>query len=250
MVCEPPSSVTSAFPFFAGSQPNRVAHLEVGGGRQDLDDSGVSLIPLRALSPVRKSLHVGSIRLPHPQVFGLVRSLPHLENLTLIALGTANNVSVRGLPTTIPTPPPLTGILELVQLEGMEPTARLLLDLPNGLHFRDLTLSWIQEGGIQWINAVIVECSDSVESLHLTYHPDGAVAWLLRRNQHLTPVFLFAGNSTRFSIDLSKAMRLEDIQLWFGPLSPQWITVALHTVTSEHRDLTSRHSRLHSRCQH
>jgi len=161
---------------------SRVVHLEVDS-KQNSNDSGISLTPFHGLSPVVKSLCVTSVRLPHLRVFGLVRSLPHLEDLTLIAHGIANDgPDVHdGPPIAIPPPssPPFTGTLRLILLGGMEPAARRLLDLPNGLRFRNLILPWLQENDILWINGLIVGCSDTLRGLYLTNHVIGAATWLL-----------------------------------------------------------------------
>ena len=50
-------------------------------------------------------------------------------------------------------------------------------------------------------------------------------------------LLLFAGWSGHDLIDLSRATRLKDIVFWCKTLNPQWITLALQTVTSNHRDL-------------
>ena len=150
-----------------------------------------------------------------------------------------DDLDVCGPPTTIPpqSSSPFTGTLVLFLPAGMGPTARRLLDLPNGLHFRTLSLPWLQEGDLVWINALMVECSDTLESLRLTHHLTGAVTWLLLRNQYLTSVLLFAGSLVQSSVDLSKATRLQNIKFSSGSPNPQWITMALHTVTPKHRDL-------------
>ena len=168
-----------------------VARLEVDTG-WDVNDWGVSLTPFHALSPVLKSLCVSSVHIPPLWVFGLARSLPHLEDLTLMTYGTAkdDDLDVYGPPTTIPPPssPPFTGTLILFLPGGVGPTARRLLGLPNGLHFRTLSLPWFQEGDIVWINALVMECSHTLERLRVEYPSIGALTWLLRRNQHLTSV--------------------------------------------------------------
>jgi len=61
-----------------------VANLYVHGGDRYLRSSDVqSLAPLYNFSPSLKSLCVGPILLPYPQVFNLIRSFPFLEDLNL-----------------------------------------------------------------------------------------------------------------------------------------------------------------------
>ena len=98
----------------------------------------VSLAPFCRLAPVLKSLRVSSMLL-NSQVFDLVCSLLLLEDLTL-AVGRIEGEDLDdGNPPALIRPstsPVLTGTLEIPLLLNMEPLARLLLDLPNDLHFR------------------------------------------------------------------------------------------------------------------
>jgi len=138
------------------------------------NDSDVSLAPFHEFSPVPIFLHATFTTLPHSQIFGLVSSLPLLEHLILIVYRPANNdgLDVGGPPTVIPPPssPAFTGTLELMLLQGVELTARWLLGLPNGLRFRTLTMSWLREDDLQWINAFVVGYADTLESVDVAYH--------------------------------------------------------------------------------
>ena len=144
----------------------------------------ISLAPFHKFSPSLKSLHVTSIFLPHFRVSHLVHSLPLLEDLTLIG----HDMSpMDGLPAPVTsTPPALTGTLELFLYQGMTNTARRLLSLPNGLHFRTLSLSWHQEEDLHWIEALIVACFNSVEYLDLAYELGGAVRSVPHSNRRFT----------------------------------------------------------------
>lgn len=134
-----------------------------------LTDSEISLVPFHGLSPVLKSLLIGSALLPYSQIFGLIRSLPLLEDLSLVVYRIANDDDLDvGGPLTVAPPPSalaLTGSLGLILLQGIGPTVRRLLGIPSGLHFKDFTVTWIQEGDVQWINALVVGCSDTLERL-------------------------------------------------------------------------------------
>ena len=47
-------------------------------------------------------------------------------------------------------------------------TVRRLLELPNGLHFRRLALSWSRDAGVWWISELVVMCSHALESFAIT----------------------------------------------------------------------------------
>ena len=162
---------------------SRVVRLEVNGNAHGFGESEVA--PFHAFSPILRSLRLFSTTLPLSWIFGLVRSLPLLEDLTLAIQRTPNNddLDVGGPPTGIPPPssPAFTGTLRLVLFHGMGPTVHRLLDLPNGLHFRHLSFSWRREDELQWVNPLVAECSDTLESLDVRYccYQRGAGVWLL-----------------------------------------------------------------------
>ena len=149
-----------------------------------LNDSKVSLSPFHGLSPVLKSLRVTSTKLPYSQIIRLIYSLPLLEDLALVIFGPINDddLHVDGTPAAIqpPSSPSFTGTLRLVLFQGMGPAVRRLLDLPNGLHFRKLTISLSKGDDVQWITALVVECLDTLESLSVSRPPFGTVVWLPR----------------------------------------------------------------------
>lgn len=136
-------------------------------------DVGYSLVPFRIVAPSLKSLHVNSIvGTPHSHVFGLISSLPHLEDLTLRGNDmTISNQGSNGPPTgTIPpVSSALTGTLELI-LESMERSLHLLLDLPGRLHFRKIVLdSWFNEKNLPLVERLVAACSDTLECLDIAY---------------------------------------------------------------------------------
>ena len=162
---------------------SRVVQLEVDSSLDSLGDSEVSLAPFHAFPPILRSLRLFSITLPLSRIFGLVRSLPLLEDLSLIVYGIPNNddLDAGGPPIGIspPSSPVFTGTLRLALSDGMGPTVRRLLDLPNGLHFRQLTLAWLREDELEWINALVAECSDTLESINASRSWGGAIVRLL-----------------------------------------------------------------------
>ena len=173
-----------------------LVHLNVGDNTRSPNDPEISLAPFYGLSPTLKSLCVSSIEFPNSQIFGLICSFPLPEDLVFFGRGIEDdNLDVGGPQpvTQDPTSPALTGTLELTQILEMEHTTRRLLGLPNGLHFRNLTLSWPREDHLQWINALVAGCYNTLESLHITCWLRGAVTRLLRRNQRLTFVHRLCG---------------------------------------------------------
>ena len=161
---------------------SRVVRLEVSSSS---NNSEVTLAPFHAFSPILRSLSLFSTKLPPSQIFGLVCSLPLLEDLMLAIQRTPNNDDLDVGRPLIGIPPPsspvFTGTLRLIIFHRMGPIVRRLLDLPNGLHFRHLILTWVWEDELQWIDALVVECSDTLESITITASRDrrGAIIRLL-----------------------------------------------------------------------
>lgn len=65
----------------------------------------------------------------------------------------------------------------------MEHTTRQLLDLPDGLHFRNLEMPWHEEDDLLRINALVVRCFDTFEGFKVVYRLPGTTVWPLRWNQ-------------------------------------------------------------------
>ena len=107
-----------------------------------------------------KSLRVTSLLFPLSQVFKLICSLPLLEDLDLIGCDewAVSDDNLRTPSTVVPlTSPAFTGTLQLHL--GMTSTAHRLLDLPNGLLFRKLNLSWHNAEELRWAVMLVVACS-------------------------------------------------------------------------------------------
>ena len=129
-------------------------------------DQRVSLVPLRGF-PVLRSLHLTLTSLPDSEIFGLVCSLPLLEDLALVS---RNRRRANGGWNIPPTSPRLTGSLELRMIEGIGSTTRRLLDLPNGLHFTKIAVPWFSGGDILSTMYLVSRCSGTLESLDITNH--------------------------------------------------------------------------------
>jgi len=134
-----------------------------------------SLAPFHKFSPSLKSLRVCRIIFPCPQVFDLIHSFPLLEDLTLEGCDVPRlhgGDPHRSQTVTPSTPPAFTGSLNFHILGGAGSVAHRLLDLPNGLHFRKLALTWDHEEDVSWITKLVMTCSHTLESLDITsmYH--------------------------------------------------------------------------------
>ena len=150
-----------------------VKSLDVDTGDQYLRAAAVSLAPFCKFPPTLKSLYVGAIILPYPGLFDLILSFPLLEDLGLAGYDepALDGSGLHGPQTIVPsTSPVFTGTLEFRRLEGAGDIARQLLDLPNGLHFRKLTLAWDDRAEeLQWMMELVAKCSHTLQSLDVTY---------------------------------------------------------------------------------
>jgi len=146
---------------------SRISSLDVDNGTWYLNTPVASLALFHNFSPTLKSLRMCPIAFPCPELFDLVCSYPLLEDLTIMGRDeSSGNDENRGPQTAVPsTSPPLTGSLGLNIFGGMGNTARRLLDLPNGLHFRKLAFSWHYKEDLPWIMELVVRCSDTLECL-------------------------------------------------------------------------------------
>jgi hypothetical protein len=153
---------------------SRIVHLSVGSQRFSVDGS-LSLVPFHGLSPVLKSLRVTVPALPPSWIIDFSLSFPLLEDLAVNpdpyhgALDD-NGGSFNGPLTAVqPSSPPMfTGSLELDMEEGMELIIRHLLSLPNGIHFRKLTLTWSHEADPLTTTPLVERCSHTLESLEIS----------------------------------------------------------------------------------
>jgi len=165
-----------------------VASLEITVASHDLHFTAakVSLAPFHNFSPTLKSLRVDPTAFQYPQLFDLVLSFPLLENLSLacyygIWFGDHDS---DGPQSVVPsTSPVLSGNLNFHVTGGGGKAARRLLDLPNGLHFRRIALSWDLAGDVKWITELVALCSHSLEYLDITRTPRSTSIRIL-----LTPI--------------------------------------------------------------
>ena len=143
-----------------------------------------SLAPFHNFSSTLKSLCMQFLILPYPQIFNLVHSSPLLEDLALFGLSPSSNDGgdFQGQQAAIPfTSLAFTGCLELHIRRGIGHPARRLLDLPGGLRFRKLALSWFQEDDLRWITEFVGRCTDTLECIDLDCHPPCVSVLIFRR---------------------------------------------------------------------
>ena len=139
--------------------------VELGVDTSGLDDTEISLIPLHGLSPTLRSLHIFHSITPLSEIFHLICSFHFLEDLTLMS-------DIDGKPDgwTVPsTSPKFTGTLYLgvKPRDGVLHTVRHLLDLPRGLHFSKILVSYPSED-VESTAGLVSRCFGTLESLHLS----------------------------------------------------------------------------------
>ena len=148
---------------------SRVVRFEVEGSIDG--DLGICLAPFYN---TLKSLRVSSHSIPHSQVVDLMYHLPLLEDVTLFGFESKlDKPQIIGPPSTSAA---LTGTLELRLMWGIPRTIRRLLGLPNGLHFRKLTLFSHGAEGCS-VGKLVDACSDSLEYLDVGLGMGGVISF-------------------------------------------------------------------------
>ena len=170
-----------------------------------------SFTPFYHLSPSLKSLLV-CFDFVHPQFFNFIHSLPFLQDLTLDGSEIADLDDEFDGPqdTVLPlTSPPFTGSLSVFMEEEIASTARRLLDLPNGLRFREIRLTTYEEEDVYSIVELITACSETLECLYITFvlssKPDSPYS--LQSLELPSTV----GSTSSPLIDLSEATKLKEV---------------------------------------
>jgi len=167
-----------------------ISSLDVDNGAWYLNTPEVSLTPFHNFSSTLKSLRMCPIAFPCPELFDLICSSPLLEDLTITGRDeSSGNDDAHGPQTVVPSAsPPLTGSLGLNIFGGMGNTARRLLDLPNGIHFRRLAFSWHCKEDLPWIMELMVRCSDTLECLDVMCRLPSTFVPNLRRSCDLPSI--------------------------------------------------------------
>jgi hypothetical protein len=145
---------------------SRVVHLELG--RRGLWAWDASFVPFHGFSLAIKSLRMTFIVPPYSRIFNLILSFPLLEDLAVDSPAVRDPewdaIPIAAQP---PSPPVLTGSLELHQRGGMGPFARRLLSLQSGIHFRELSLAWNDDEDLLTTTAMVEACAHTLESLKI-----------------------------------------------------------------------------------
>ena len=136
---------------------------------QLIDYLGTSLVQFYGFSPPLRSLRLNSLILPCSELFNLVLSFPLLEDLTLSGHESSDqDGDPHGSQNINPATSPLfTGTLDLSIPGRIGHTSRWLLDLPNGLHFRELVFPWFHEEDSRWMTELLVGCSGTLEHVDI-----------------------------------------------------------------------------------
>jgi len=138
-----------------------------------------SFIPLYGLSPTVRSL---TLTCTTCNVFNLICSFPLLEDLALGTFFPTSDVEARNTHLASPN---LTGTLDLSTLGGIRLITRRLLDLPGGLRFSKINAVFFNENP-KLLTDLVSSCSDTLESLTISYRPQRAFSSTPVISQHLT----------------------------------------------------------------
>ena len=141
-----------------------------------------SLIPFHGLSPSIKSLHLTSTT---TNIFDLVCSFPLLEDLALVNLHSHGETEGWNNPSTSPK---LTGSLDLKTPETARSVTRRLLDLPGGLHFSKINVTFSNDVA-EWIPGLMSKCSGTLESITIACRPSSVFPPVLVTGQYLTSTY-------------------------------------------------------------
>ena len=147
---------------------SRVVRLDVINGK---DHDLRTYLPL--FRDTLKSFSLSSFYIRYSQIIDLIYSFPLLEDLTLI--GGSHDDGEPPTASLPSTPPALTGTLWLRLIWGLSPMVRRLLDLPGGLHFRELWLHSESTEDLLSAGKLVEGCSDTLEYLYVHHRPQGAV---------------------------------------------------------------------------
>jgi hypothetical protein len=159
----------------------RVERLTVDYAGSGCAVQSIPLVLFYTLAASLKTLDVAALLLPHAEIFDLVRSLPLLEDLILTRDGVVAEDDEPDEPPTVISsiPPALTGTLEIFMYASLGRTLHQLLDLPGGLRFRKLDLSWCHAQDLPQVTEAVVACSSTLEHLNISSRVGGILFFLL-----------------------------------------------------------------------
>lgn len=203
----------------------------------------ISLAHLHRLSPTLKSLHLIRHSSSLSEVFNFVRSFPLLENLRLdVIVPFGTNFDLQATSSTSPSPL-LTGtlVLDVPMNGGIRPIVTKLLEIPDGLRFRRIEVRSpvVTDGSTM---ELVSSCSQTLKSLHIDYTGGKRLVSTVPESCSIAPpplsdipsplVFTdpILSLASPDKLDLSKATRLEEVELRWNRPEVGWITNTLETV--------------------
>jgi len=184
--------------YWVNGFPRLVGLVMVGGGQQWFPCGwGDTFALFHGISPVLKSLRVGSGLFPSSQLFDLIFSFPLLEDLSItdcyhhtVDFGKGfGELSTRARPSSSPM---FSGSLELelTRRGGMEPIGHRLLPALGDMHFRKLILKSSYEEDIPLMTKLVEKCSHTLKSLDITHNNSrGTSIGSAFARKYLTPFF-------------------------------------------------------------
>jgi len=132
-----------------------------------------ALTPLRGLFPVLRSLYLSFDSLFDSEIFGFICSSPLLEDLAFAFRSNVQWVERWNVP---PTSPRLSGSLDIGNAsEGIRPITQRLLNLPNGIHFAKITVSWRSEEDVGSTVDLVSRCAETLQTLDIANLRSGPI---------------------------------------------------------------------------
>ena len=184
-------------------------------------------VPLHGFSPVLRSLSLSFRSLPHPEIFAFICPFPLLEDLILNGHVHRGGDEGWNAPSTSPR---LTGSLDLCRTySGARLIADRLLDLPNGLYFTKIAMTWRSERDILSTVSLMSRCSGTLEYLDITNYLSGTLPSASAQFM-IDSLILHTDASGAPSLDLSKLTKLQGITFRCNGSNVQRIITALQTV--------------------
>ena len=131
---------------------------------------------------------------------------------------------------TPPISPKLTGSLDLRAIWGIRPAIHRLLDLPGGLRFARVMVM-CRTKDAELTTDLVSRCSDTLESLEVSYYAPGAFPLASTAGRYLTTTSKSGRDASARPLQGHKTQRA---LFRCGRSNVQRITEALPTVQSKH----------------
>jgi len=176
--------------------------------------------------PTLRSLHLPRVMGDAHEVLGFICKFPHLDDLSL-TLPSSHCIPVPP-ESSVGYSPPLGGALLLGGREST--TARFLLEIPGGLHFRSIDAGGVDKAELE---EILVACSSTLEAFSVCtrarkftqhYHPPGESHYRLLNHS--------LRNTMLGTVDLSQNLALAQFELRVGPEDLTHVPFLLHKILS------------------